>query len=134
MKFLPFAPLFVLAGCAHAPPPAPVRVRTTELATIDPAALRAGAPLIVEVREGEAVPLDVSVDGALVASPAGAPPIPLVAKRTFWIKIDKEGLALSDDGRTFRRKSDVPGSFQFGVGATRENGLRAEIKIRTPKP
>jgi hypothetical protein len=134
MKPLRFAPLLVLAGCAHAPPPAPVRVRTTDLATLDSAALRAGAPLIIEVHEGEAVPLEVSVDGALVASPSGAPAIPLVAKRTFWIKLDKEGLALSHDGRTFRRKSDTPGSFQFGVGATREKGLHAVIKIRTPKP
>jgi hypothetical protein len=123
---------FLVAGCAHVPTQEPIRVRIDQIATIDSAAVRAGRPLIIEVHEGETVPLDVSVDG-VVAAPAGSS-IPLVAKRTFWLRIDKEGPSFSLDGVNFGQKSKWQGELRTGLSVTREQGLRAQLGITTPKP
>ena len=60
--------------------------------------------------------------------------IPVTAKRTFFLRIAKEGVTISRDGHTFGQKSRVPGSFRMGVGATRERGVRGEIVLTTPQP
>lgn len=124
--------LSLLAGCAGAAPE-PLRVRAADLGTLDEALVKTGRPLVIEIQQGEVIPLDIDVGGDLVAAPEGTS-IPLTAKRTFFLRIDKDGLTTSLDGNTFGTKPRVPGSFRFGVSATRARGLRSEIVVRTPQP
>ena len=71
LLLLAIAPLAALAGCAHKPALEPVRVLARDLGTIDEARVRAGHPIIIEVRAGDVVPLDVTIGGDLVEAPAG---------------------------------------------------------------
>src|SRR4051794_15938755 len=96
------------SGCAGAGKEA-IHVRPGEMRDLSHVDL-SKQPIIVEVREGEVVPLDVVVAGDLIASPEGAT-IPLTAKRAFFIRIDEKGVKLSVDGKTFDGKARVPGSF-----------------------
>lgn len=121
-----------VAACARGPQPEPIFVRASELGSLPPAETRADRPLVIEVREGDVIPLDVTIGGDYIASPPDAS-IPLVAKRTFFLRVAKEGLSISPDGKTFGEKPRVPGSFRMGVSATRERGLRGEIVIHTPQ-
>lgn len=133
LLLLAVAPLAALAGCAHKPALEPVRVLARDLGTIDEARVRAGHPIIIEVRAGDVVPLDVTIGGDLVEAPAGTV-IPLTAKRTFWLRVSKDGLTVSRDGEHFGVKPRTPGSFRAGVSATRARGVRAEVVVTTPQP
>ena len=76
--------------------------------------------------------------GGLQGKPhVGAPAetvIPLTAKRTFWLRVSKDGLTVSRDGEHFGVKPRTPGSFRAGVSATRARGVRAEVVVTTPQP
>jgi hypothetical protein len=126
------AAALLLAGCAHSVDGPPVRVRAGQLPEGIGALDLTKRPLIIELREGDVLPLDVLVDGDLIGSPEGAS-IPLTAKRTFFVRVDANGLKISRDGVDFDAKSRVPGSFQLGVGVTRATGTRATLKITTPR-
>jgi hypothetical protein len=127
-------PVLILAlstiGCASGPPPRTVPV--TEMQGVSEFAK--GQPLIIEFREGDALPLDFSLQGPLLESAKDAPPIILTAKRRFFLRIDGDGLKTSLDGVDFSRNAATPGSFQIGIGATRERGTRANITIKGPTP
>jgi hypothetical protein len=127
------APLVALAACAPKPALEPIRVSARNLGPIDEARVRAGHPIIIEVQAGDVVPLDVTIGGDLVEAPRGTV-IPLTAKRTFWVRVSKEGLAVSRDGEHFGVKPRTPGSFRAGVSATRARGVRAEVVVTTPRP
>jgi hypothetical protein len=85
--------------------------------------------LIIELRKGEVVPLDVIVEGDLFATGPGAT-VPVTVKRTCFVRVDDRGIRFSDDGQDFDEKPRVPGSFQFGVGVTRE-GKRGTLRVST---
>jgi hypothetical protein len=125
--FVVIAPL-ALTACAH-------RERTivrlqpgeeVELAKLD---LRRQS-LVVKLEEGEVIPLDIQVEGDLVGVPAGAS-VPVTVKRACWLRIDDRGLRVSADGEDFDGAKRLPGSFQLGLGVTRE-GKRATFRVRTP--
>lgn len=120
----------LLAGCAHAPAREPIRIRPGQAVDLPPSELQ-GRPIIIELREGDVIPLDVLVDGGLVASPPGAS-VPLTVKRPFFLRIDERGLRISLDGKDFDTKPREPGAFAFGLGATKE-GTRAQLRIKTPQ-
>jgi hypothetical protein len=86
--------------------------------------------LVIELHEGQVVPLDIIVDGDLAAIPAGTS-VPLTVKRHCFLRVDDRGLRVSHDGQDFDGKNGVQGSFQFGVGMTRE-GTRATLRVTTP--
>ena len=116
-------------GCA---PPVPPRVvRLADVGQGGP--LLPGQALIIEVQEGDTIPLVFSLRGPFMSTPDDAPPIPLRARRHFFLRIDKDGLRASADGQHFDAKPAKPGSFQFGLGASTE-GVRATIAIQTPVP
>lgn len=117
-------------GCASGPPPRTVRV--TEMQGI--AELAQGQPLIIEFHEGDTLPLDFSLQGPLLESAKDTQPIMLTAKRRFFLRIDGDGLHSSLDGKDFSKNAAAPGSFQIGIGATRERGTRANITIKGPTP
>jgi hypothetical protein len=86
--------------------------------------------LVMELHKGQVVPLDIIIDGDLAATQAGAS-VPVTVKRDCFLRVDDRGLRVSYDGEDFDGKNRVPGSFQFGVGMTRE-GTRATLRVTTP--
>jgi hypothetical protein len=86
--------------------------------------------LVMELHKGQVVPLDIIVDGDLAATPPGAS-VPVTVKRDCFLRVDDRGLRVSYDGQDFDSKNRVQGSFQFGVGMTRE-GTRATLRVTTP--
>jgi hypothetical protein len=119
-----------LSGCAR--PPEPQYVRSADLGKMG-GALSLDRPIIVEFQEGDIIPLQFTLSGPFVQSPEGAPPIPLRVARRFFLRIDKDGLRSSVNGKDFDQRSAQPGQFQAGVGVTKE-GVKAHISIRTPTP
>ncbi len=87
--------------------------------------------LVIELREGEVIPLDVVVEGDYFATAPGAS-VPVTVKKTCFMRVDDRGLRISEDGVSFDEKPRVPGSFQFGVGMTKEGGKRGTLRVTTP--
>jgi hypothetical protein len=85
--------------------------------------------LIIELREGEVVPLDVILEGDYFATAPGAS-VPVTVKRTCFIRVDDRGIRISADGQDFDGNPRVPGSFQFGIGMTPE-GKRGTLRLTT---
>lgn len=86
--------------------------------------------LIMPLRAGDVVPLEVVVDGDLVSAAPGAS-VALTVKRDCWVRIDDRGLRMSEDGKDFEGKARIPGSLQLGFGVTSE-GPRATLRLSTP--
>ncbi len=87
--------------------------------------------LVIELREGEVIPLDVIVAGDYFGTSPGAS-LPVTVKKTCFMRVDDRGLRVSDDGVNFDEKPRAPGSFQFGVGMTKEGGKRGTLRVTTP--
>jgi len=115
-----------LAGCAHEREV--VRLQPGAAATLTDFDLHKQS-LIIELREGEVVPLDVIVEGDYFGTAPGAS-VPLTVKQTCFIRVDDRGIRISADGQSFDEKPRVPGSFQLGVGVTRE-GRRGTLRVST---
>lgn len=117
-------------GCAATP--APLRVRASDLpGHQDLGQLAQGRPIDIELVPGDTIPLYVKVEGDLVRGPEAAAPTTLVVKERFFLRISKDGVRTSRDG-TFRDAPVTPGAFRFGIGVTKEQGLRADVDVRTP--
>ncbi len=86
--------------------------------------------LIIELREGEVIPLDVIIEGDYFATAPGTS-VPVTVKKTCFMRVDDRGLRVSGDGQNFDDKPRVPGSFQFGVGVTKE-GKKGTLRLTTP--
>lgn len=120
-----------LTACGSAPLPEPVVVRASDpsaLARVDPKT----RPVIIEVDPGDAIPLTVSVDGDLIATPPGQAPVTITARRRFFVRATKDGLALSLDGVHWDPKRLARGAIAFGFGVTAASGARANLTITTP--
>ena len=117
-----------LIGCANTPEPR--IVDADDLGKIGQ--LQPNQALVIVFEPGDHIPLDLSVGGPLIETPADREPIKLQVKRKFFLRIDGDGLKTSLDGKTFG-KVESPGSFSIGVGANK-NGTRAHISITTPTP
>jgi hypothetical protein len=118
----------LLSGCASTPEPRVVDA--DDLGKLGP--LEPNQALVIVFEPGDQIPLDLSIRGPLVESPADAEPIKLQVKRRFFLRIDGDGLKTSLDGKTFG-KVERPGTFSIGVGANK-NGTRAHISVTTPTP
>jgi len=117
---------FMLAGCAHEREV--VRLPPGEAVTLKDFDLHKQS-LVIELREGEVVPLDVIVEGDFFATAPGTS-VSVTVKRTCFIRVDDRGIRFSTDDQNFDEKPRVPGSFQFGVGVTRE-GKRGTLRVST---
>lgn len=72
-------------------------------------------PLVLEVREGDRIPVRVKLSGNLIESPADVPPITLTAKRRFFVVIDEDGpRGISLDGKTLGG-ANQRGSLSLGI-------------------
>lgn len=125
-RFAALASVALLASCAARP--RPHAVRATELARMDPPS--PGQPLVILFEPGDEIPLAVAVGGPLVRSPEGLAPITLEVKERFYLLIEDGKMSASADGESFGDVAE-PGSFSFGVGATKA-GPKASVRIVTP--
>ena len=109
----------LLSGCAPSMPNvAPVRL----------ANLRGPVtfPLVIELQEGDRIPLNGALTGDLVSTePSAQPPI-VVVKRHFFLVITDGKMLVSLDGKTI---AHTTGTFQFGVGVDKEKGTNATVSM-----
>jgi hypothetical protein len=122
-----FAGLALATGCASARP-LPV-VRAADPATF--AKLRAGDPFVMEFEEGENIPLSFAVHGQLLETVPGAANMTLVAKRHFFLRVDRGHFDASLDGVHYDAKKTAPGQFFIGF-VFAPSGTVARIDITTP--
>jgi len=120
--------LALLAGCAHAPEP--VRVRLDTLGKLGPVDLREH-PLVLEVREGDVIPIDLVFESELAELTPAAPGLSFRARKPFFLRMSGDGLAVSLDGVHFNEHPAKPGSFRLGLGVHKE-GARFDVHVRTP--
>ncbi len=130
MKTFALVLLLTLAACASTGP-APYHVRARDLGTHPPQGLAAGTPIIVEFEAGDVLPVDLTIDGDLVGL-VETPKVAVVAKRRFFLRIDKDGMRTSSDGKNFDEKVVRPGSFRIGLSVT-SAGVRGQIMLTTPQ-
>ncbi len=119
-----------LSGCA--PEVEPLRVRAADLGRPDARPAAAGQPVVVEFQEGDQVPIDLTFTGDLVDLAPPAPPLAFRARRHFFVRLSKDGLAVSLDGVHFGERPKEPGAFRLGFSATPQ-GTRFHVDIKTPK-
>jgi hypothetical protein len=117
-----------LTACA--PAGEPLRVRAADLGRT-PGAEMNGRPLIIEISEGDVLPVDFTFSSELVALEPASPPLAFKAKRHFFLRVGSDGVRASLDGVHFD-KPRAPGSFRFGIGGTPQ-GARVEVNIKTPE-
>jgi hypothetical protein len=119
----------LLASCAHTGL-TPLRVSASAPAPWPP--LREGQPLIIDFKAHDRIPVSIQVDGEVVETTPSPSTIWLTAKRDFSVRIRGSEIKTSLDGVHFDEKPAVPGHFQLGVGATREEGTRVVVRVTTP--
>jgi len=108
----------------------PLRVRASAPAPWPP--LREGQPLIIDFKAGERIPVSIQADGDVVETTPSPSTIWLTAKRDFSVRIRGAEIKTSLDGQHFDEKPAVPGHFQLGLEATREQGAKVVVRITTP--
>ncbi|APR79255.1 Hypothetical protein A7982_04602 [Minicystis rosea] len=121
--------LVSLAGCAASPEP--LRVRAADLGKDGAVLDTKNRPLIIELAEGDTLPVDFSLTSDLVELAPAAPALSLRARRRFFVRIDRDGVKTSLDGVHFGERPAHPGSFRFGLSAT-PKGTRVEVDIKAP--
>lgn len=114
------------SGCAAAPPA--TRVRARDLGTHPVGEVK--LPIVVEFEEGDVIPVHFVVSGQLAATPPDSPPLKVVAKRHFFLRIDKDGIRTSLDGEHFGKPA-TPGSFRLGLGIDKA-GVKGNVEVVTP--
>ena len=125
--------LAALAGALASCSPSslsPLRVRASGPAPWP--ALREGQPLIVDFKAGDRIPVSIQVDGEVIQTTPNPSTVWLTAKRDFSVRIRGSEIKTSLDGVHFDEKPAVPGHFQFGIRATREEGTQVVVQITTP--
>jgi hypothetical protein len=116
-------------GCAPAGM-APLRVAAGDVAAWPP--LAPGQPLIVDFKAGQRIPVRIQVDGEIIETTPSPSIIWLTAKRDFSVRVRGSEIKTSLDGVHFDEKPAVPGSFQFGLHATRQDGVQVVVNVTTP--
>jgi hypothetical protein len=117
------------AACA--PAAEPLRVRAADLAQLAQVGDLRGRPVIIEFKEGDMVPIDLTFSGDLLELTPPAPELAFRARRRFFLRIDHDGPAVSLDGVSFGVRPREPGMFRLGVSATPQ-GARVQVNIKTP--
>ena len=89
-------------------------------------------PLVIQLKAGDRIPLQVQVSGDLVEStPAEAGPM-LTVKRTFFVVLTEGSPPrISLDGQTLAR---APGTLSIGLGVTKDKGPLATVSLGLSSP
>jgi hypothetical protein len=117
-----------VVGCAHAQPA--IFVKASDASALREA--KPGQPIIVEFNEGEAIPLNVSIQGQFLETAPDAPAVTIVAKRHFFLRIHGSEMKASLDSTHFDARPTAKGVFSIGFGFA-PAGMNAHISIVTPK-
>jgi hypothetical protein len=125
-RALLLVPLLALCACAHAREI--VYLEPGKAVDLEQLDLRKQS-LIVPLKAGEVLPLDIVVEGDFVATNPNSS-VELRVKQACFVRVDDRGLRISPD-RNFEAKSKRKGSFQFGLGVT-DQGKRATMHVVTP--
>jgi hypothetical protein len=118
-----------LVACA--PAMEPLRLRASEMSKM-PKEAKPGQPIIIELAEGDVIPIDLRFSGDLIELVPPKPALSFRAKKRFFVRIDKSGIKTSTDGVSFDQKAKEPGSFRLGLSAKPE-GTKVEIDLKMPK-
>src|SRR6478609_448917 len=94
--------------------------------------IREGQPLIIDFKAGDRIPVSIQADGEVVETTPSPTIVWLTAKRDFSVRIRGMDIKTSLDGVHFDEKPAVPGHFQIGIGATREEGVKGVVRVTTP--
>ena len=134
LRILATATMIVIAaqsmGCARAPDA--VRVRYADLGQGGPA-VRFDRPIILEFHEGERLPVELHFAGEAFEMSPEHPAIELVAKQTFYGRIDQGGIYTSLDGTYFTAHPKAPGRFKIGLAASPASSPKLVVEIETPR-
>lgn len=106
-------------------------LRATEMDTAARSAFSsAGAQAaIIEFRQGDQLPITLSAEGDLLETTQTSTGI-IGVKRNFWLKLEKNEIAISFDGATFKPLNEaVAGSIQAGAGGDSTDGVANAINI-----
>jgi hypothetical protein len=87
--------------------------------------------IIIALRKGEVVPLEILVDGGFVSSAPGAS-IPLTVERDCVVRVDDRGIRLASDEQHLDEKPRSPGQFQIGAGVVKDGQPKATLHLATP--
>jgi hypothetical protein len=119
-RSLVVAAVALVAGCGASMPD----VKPVRLAEV---AASPTLPMVIELREGDRLPLDVAIAGDLVQTePAPTPPV-LVVRRSFYLVLLPSGPPrVSFDGKTLAR---VDGAFAVGVGVDKQKGPKSSLAL-----
>src|SRR5262245_4368600 len=71
-------------------------------------------PAILEFQPGARLPVELAFSDALFGLEPSPPNLALVAREHCFVRIDRNGLRASRDGRDFDREPKQPGSFFVG--------------------
>jgi len=90
-------------------------------------------PLIIEFQPGERIPVNFELTGDGFELEPRTPPMELVVKQHYFLRINADGLRMSPDPEHFDDKPKLPGSFQIGFWVAPEQRAKVNIKIATPR-
>ena len=124
-----FLLVLLAAGCAHQERTI-VRIPAGEAVNVDNFDLKNGS-IIIALRKGQVVPLDILVDGGFVSSAPGAS-IPLTVDQDCVARVDDRGIRFARDEQQLDEKPRSPGQFQFGVGMIKGGQPKATLHLATP--
>lgn len=86
-------------------------------------------PMILELREGDRIPLDLKVDGDFfMLDSQSTPPTLVVRRKVYVVMTEDEPPRLSADGKTL---GNIRGTLSVGLGVTKQGGPRASVHVRT---
>ncbi len=123
--------LVALPACASTPDP--YRVRYADVAHGAASRYDGKRPLIVELDDGQRIPVNLQLDGEDIALAPEHPALELVAKHHCYVRFWKEGVRASLDGVHFDEKPREPGRFRIGLTANRGAETRLDVIIVTPR-
>ena len=136
----------LLSGCAAMSPPEPDKAETFSLSALkeEPAlmerlgkALSDGGAAVIEIRQGETIPIYVFVD--LPFAQIKETRLDLTCPKTAYIYISSEKALVSPDKQSWTPIEDLagvkaafgmgPGRMSFGFSATRERGAFMQFSL-----
>lgn len=122
LRLLPVALCTALAGCAASVPD----VQPVRPANID-ASAKPTLPMVLLFEPGDRIPVDLGIDGDLMALEGSQEPAVVVVKRRFFLVMtDDAPPRISLDGKSL---GQVSGSVSVGLGVTKERGAVATVRL-----
>ncbi|MGZ3806027.1 MAG: hypothetical protein ACXVB4_17565 [Pseudobdellovibrionaceae bacterium] len=106
-------------------------LRATELDSAMWAKIFAGEmqEMVVEFLKGDELPITVSAEGDFFET-LQAQPTPLIIKKNFWLKVNKNTALFSLDGNNFKPLPQVAnGTLVVGMGQTEVGGRAHQLNI-----